>query len=128
MNSTNFYCPHCRRSLSRDAAAQYIAFGSPTMTCPACRGEIDSKAIIAGVYDRLPGAGKSWTRIVAYAGEYWTSTVAYARHSWISIVSYLLLTGVTLLLMANSVSFWLALLSGFVAMSLFEFVARKVWK
>ena len=128
MNSTNFYCPHCRRSLSRDAAAQYIAFGSPTMTCPACRGEIESKAIIAGVYDRLPGAGKSWTRIVAYAGEYWTSTVAYARQSWTSIVSYLLLTGVTLLLMANSVSFWLALLSGFVAMSLFEFVARKVWK
>ena len=128
MNSTNFYCPHCRRSLSRDAAAQYIAFGSPTMTCPACRGEIDSKAIIAGVYDRLPGAGKSWTRIVAYAGEYWTSTGAYARESWTSIVSYLLLTGVTLLLMANSVSFWLALLSGFVAMSLFEFVARKVWK
>ncbi len=87
------------------------------MTCPACGGEIDSKAIIAGVYDRLPGAGKSWTRIVACAGEYWTS-----------IVSYLLLTGVTLLMMANSVSFWLALLSGFVAMSLFEFVARKVWK
>ena len=128
MNSTNFYCPHCRRSLSRDAAAPCIAFGSPTMTCPACRGEIDSKAIIAGVYDRLPGAGKSWTRIVAYAGEYWTSTVAYAKESWTSIVSYLLLTGVTLLLMANSVSFFLALLSGFVAMSLFEFVARKVWK
>jgi hypothetical protein len=98
------------------------------MTCPACRGEIDSKAIIAGVYDRLPGAGKSWTRIVAYAGEYWTSTVAYARESWTSIVAYLLLTGVTLLLMANSVSFWLALLSGFVAMSLFEFVASKVRK
>jgi hypothetical protein len=56
------------------------------MTCPACRGEIDSKAIIAGVCDRLPGAG-----------EYWTSTVAYARESWTSIVSYLLLTGVTLL-------------------------------
>ena len=128
MNSTNFYCPHCRRSLSRDAAAQYIAFGSPTMTCPACGSEIDSKAIIAGVYDRIPGAGKSWARIVAYAGEYWTSTVAYAKESWTSIVSYLLLTGVTLLLMANSVSFWLALLSGFVAMSLFEFVARKVWK
>ena len=128
MNSTNFYCPHCRRSLSRGTAAQYIAFGSPTMTCPACLGEIDSKAIIAGVYDRLPGAGKSVTRIVAYAGVYWTSTVAYAKESWTSIVSYLLLTGVTLLLMANSVSFWLALLSGFVAMSLFEFVARKVWK
>ena len=80
------------------------------------------------MYDRLPGAGKSWTRIVAYAGEYRTSTVAYAKESWTSIVSYLLLTGVTLLLMANSVSFWLALLSGFVAMSLFEFVARKVWK
>jgi hypothetical protein len=30
--------------------------------------------------------------------------------------------------MANSVSFWRALLGGIVAMSLFDFVASKVWK
>ena len=98
------------------------------MTCPACGGEIDSKAMVAGAYDRLPGEGKSWTRIVAYAGEYWTSTIAYARESRTSIVSYLLLTVVTLLLMANGVSFWLALLSGVAAMSLFELMASKVGK
>jgi hypothetical protein len=33
-----------------------------------------------------------------------------------------------MLLMANGVSFWLALLGGVVAMSLFEFVASKVGK
>jgi len=91
MNLTNFYYPHCCRSLSSGAAAQYIAFESPTMTCPACHGEIDLKAIIGGVYERLPSAGKFWTRGVAYARKYWTSTVAYAKQSWTSFVSYLCL-------------------------------------
>ena len=88
---------------------------------------MDSRPITVGEYDR-PRRGKYLAGIIANMKEYCASTIAYAEESWTSIVAFLLLGGVTILLMAFGVSFWLALTCGIIAASLFGLVASKMWK
>ena len=114
MKSKTFYCPHCKVSLTKSAAAQvlgeadkYIAFGSSDVkvTCPGCGGTIDAQAMIDGKYDKLSNAP-----------------------GWVSTVAYVILVVVTLVFMGQGESFWVAALIGLVFCSLFEMALRKYYK
>ncbi len=64
MPSETFYCPACRRSLTKSAAAFVLGEvrdgiilggGMPeSVTCPGCGARIDARAMIAGKYDAPP--------------------------------------------------------------------------
>jgi hypothetical protein len=104
MKSSTFYCPHCQANLTKSAAAQvlgeadsYFAFGAPVVTCPACGGAIDAKAMIEGKLDKRPGA-KTWVKIGTFA-------------------VFLL---AMIVCMGEGLSFWVALIISLVAGGLFN--------
>ena len=64
MPSQTFYCPHCKRQLTKSAQAYvlgeaieqkstFIGFGEipPDVTCPGCGNRIDAMKMIKGGYD-----------------------------------------------------------------------------
>lgn len=78
MPSETFYCPQCKRQLTKSAQAyvmgevmgnkhaSFIALGSlpETVTCPGCGCAIDTRHMIAGAYDSA-GAGGSGCLVTA---------------------------------------------------------------
>ncbi len=71
MPSETFYCPHCRRQLTKSAQAfvlgemfkkksGFIGLGDlpPDVTCPGCGGRIDAMKMIKGEYDIDPKVRK----------------------------------------------------------------------
>lgn len=58
MANPQFRCPHCNvvqvksdiDQVLADAGG-FVSFGSPTVTCRGCRGQIDRTAVIKGQYD-----------------------------------------------------------------------------
>ena len=67
MPSETFYCPHCKRQLTKSAQAyvlgeaianksHFISLGEkPTdVTCPGCGGRIDAMKMVEGAYDLDP--------------------------------------------------------------------------
>ena len=57
-NSDTFHCPHCGVSLTKSAAASilgqvggFAGHVPPSVTCPGCGGDIDTRKMIAGDYD-----------------------------------------------------------------------------
>ncbi|TRX03224.1 hypothetical protein [Flavobacterium gawalongense] len=71
MPSETFYCPHCKRQLTKSAQhyvqgeileskSPFISLGEPPLyvTCPACGGRIDTMKMIKGEYDQLFKTGK----------------------------------------------------------------------
>jgi len=73
MPAETFYCPHCKRQLTKSAqayvmgesmttpGAHFISLGRmpANMKCPGCGGEIDSKKMMLGEYDRQVGKSDS---------------------------------------------------------------------
>lgn len=69
MPSETFYCPHCKRQLTKSAQAYvlgemmaskksyFVGLGelSSTVVCPGCRGWIDTMKMIHGEYDLMTG-------------------------------------------------------------------------
>ena len=72
MPSETFYCPHCKRSLTKSAQAyvlgeimsnkssSFAMMGqmAETVTCPGCGGSIGAAKMVRGEYD-LPGGAMS---------------------------------------------------------------------
>ncbi|MBI5856159.1 MAG: hypothetical protein HZB42_00810 [Sphingobacteriales bacterium] len=67
MPSETFYCPHCKRQLTKSAQAYvmgeamannstFISMGNKPsdVTCPGCGGRIDAMKMIKGEYDLHP--------------------------------------------------------------------------
>ena len=66
MASQHFYCPHCKRKLTKSAQAyvlsevfeggehNFIGLGElpPYVTCPGCGGRISSMKMVKGDYDK----------------------------------------------------------------------------
>jgi hypothetical protein len=74
MPAETFYCPNCKRQLTKSAqayvlgesmttpGAHFIALGSmpDTIKCPGCGGAIDNRKMLMGEYDTRSGkAGDS---------------------------------------------------------------------
>jgi hypothetical protein len=110
MKSSTFYCPHCQANLTKSAAAQvlgdvkrFIVLGSPPkVTCPACGGDLDARAMIDGQYDKPPGAG-----------------------DWVSGVASFVFLIVTIGLAVWGLSFWVAIIIGLVAAGLFSLLPGR---
>ncbi len=112
MKSEFFYCPHCGGKLQKSAAAQvmgevgrFIAFGDPVITCPRCRGEMDSMSMIDGLYDKAP---------------------LYPRIG--SIGGFLVLVGIIASMMHWDFPFWQALVAGVAGVGVFLSVHIAVGK
>jgi hypothetical protein len=70
VKSETFYCPHCRRQLTKSPLAfirgemeRGVIMGGdvPTVTCPGCGGAIDTQKMIDGKYDYIE---KPWQTIL----------------------------------------------------------------
>ena len=73
MVAETFYCPHCKRQLTKTAQAyvmgemmtnkdaHFVALGSmpEKSRCPGCGNEFDNRKMLVGEYDAPPGGGGS---------------------------------------------------------------------
>jgi hypothetical protein len=97
MPSETFYCPGCKRQLTKSPQAYVLGeiessggsafmFGSPAraVTCPGCGAPIDAQKMVRGEYDRLPGAfgaaANATTFIVWIAA--WIAISGYGDAPW----------------------------------------------
>lgn len=108
MPSETFYCPHCKRQLTKSAQAyvlgEIIKSKSPFMglgdmashvVCPGCRGRIDSMKMIKGEYDYSSADG--WTVLMVLVIIAAVLVFKFALHwSWVLAVIVGLIGGVLL--------------------------------
>jgi hypothetical protein len=81
MPSETFYCPRCKRQLTKSAQAyvlgemmstkdaRFIQLGglSDTVTCPGCGASIDARKMIAGEYDSIDGGASGCLGVIVAA-------------------------------------------------------------
>lgn len=116
MPSETFYCPRCRRQLTKSAQAYVmgemmtsknsrgIMMGdmSAPISCPGCGAAIDAQKMILGEYD---GTGNSKFGFVVFAAliVIWAAIVAGLDQPW-----------------------WVGLIGGIVGAGLLEWVLQKI--
>ena len=109
MPSQTFYCPHCRRQLTKSAQAYvlgeaiaqksiFIGLGemAPYVTCPGCGGRIDSMKMVKGEYDLHPTEQKYfWIFLLGMAAgiPFFRFVVKW---SWVASIFVGLIAGVML--------------------------------
>jgi hypothetical protein len=81
MPSETFYCPHCKRKLTKSPQAyvlgemmgkkdsEFVGLGgmAETVTCPGCGGSIDARKMVMGEYDGTIGSAGCLGLVVGIA-------------------------------------------------------------
>lgn len=115
MPSETFYCPHCKRQLSKSAQAYvlgeiieskapFMGLGemAPFVTCPGCGGRIDSMKMIKGEYDYNSEDG--WTIIMVLVIIASVLVLKLVLHwSWVAAVLAGLIGGALLVLLLSEI-------------------------
>jgi hypothetical protein len=106
MPSETFYCPHCKRQLTKSAQAYvlgeilkskapFMGLGgmAPYVSCPGCGGRIDSMKMVKGEYDFNSVDG--WTVLLIIAA---VIVFKFVFHwSWVAAIIVGLISGVLLI-------------------------------
>jgi DNA-directed RNA polymerase subunit RPC12/RpoP len=106
MPSETFYCPHCKRQLTKSAQAYvlgeilkskapFMGLGgmAPYVSCPGCGGRIDSMKMVKGEYDFNSVDG--WTVLLIIAA---VIIFKFVFHwSWVAAIIIGLISGVLLI-------------------------------
>ena len=115
MPSETFYCPHCKRQLTKSAQAYvlgeiiksrapFMGLGemAPFVTCPGCGGRIDSMKMVKGEYDYNSEDG--WTIIKVLVIIAAVLVLKLVLHwSWVAAVLAGLIGGALLVLLLSEI-------------------------
>lgn len=115
MPSETFYCPHCKRQLTKSAQAYvlgeiiksrapFMGLGemAPFVTCPGCGGRIDSMKMVKGEYDYNSEDG--WTIIMVLVIIAAVLVLKLVLHwSWVAAVLAGLIGGALLVLLLSEI-------------------------
>jgi hypothetical protein len=110
-----FYCPHCKRQLTKSAQAYvlgeiiksrapFMGLGemAPFVTCPGCGGRIDSMKMVKGEYDYNSEDG--WTIIMVLVIIAAVLVLKLVLHwSWVAAVLAGLIGGALLVLLLSEI-------------------------
>jgi len=116
MPSETFYCPSCRRQLTKSAQAYvmgemmssknsrgiFMGDMSAPISCPGCGAAINAQKMIMGEYDKTGGSASGFLGFLFFAGA-WFAICAIYRQPW-----------------------WAGLIGGLVAWGLVEWIAGKM--
>lgn len=95
MPSETFFCPRCRRQLTKsvqayvlgermdnkDSSGIFMSEMASAVTCPACGAAIDAQKMIRGEYDRQGGGSSGVLAFVVLLGV-WILIVAELDQPW----------------------------------------------
>ena len=109
MPSETFYCPQCKRQLTKSAEAyvlgevlgnknaSFIALGglSETVTCPACECAIDTKQMIAGRYDSVGSGGSGCLVSIVGIAAFGVIIIGLELPWWAGLMGALAVGGLT---------------------------------
>ena len=115
MPSETFYCPQCRRQLTKSAQAyvlgemmgnkkaSFIQLGglAETVTCPGCGAAIDARKMIAGEYDGTAGSEAGCLGLVLGLGVFGVLVFGYLNPWWVGVIGAVVVGGLAEMIAAR---------------------------
>jgi hypothetical protein len=100
MPSETFFCPRCKRQLTKSAQAyllgemtstkdaSFIQLGGlpDTVTCPGCGASIDARKMIAGEYDTMSSGASGCLGVIAGIAAFSAIVFYFDLPWWVGVI------------------------------------------